>query len=121
MLNTDLYNDHVRNKMTVRQFVDNIHHFNVNAPPATDIPVDFLEDIYFKISVDEIKREQNIFSSALKRGIVFIYTKTSVSHCWKRRWLVLCDLSLYIFRKPNVRFSSFFDILLFTFIILFFY
>jgi Sec7-like guanine-nucleotide exchange factor len=105
MLNTDLYNEHVKYKMTLKQFIDNIQYFNTNGPPATDIPVDFLEDLYFKIEIDEIKmeKERTLLPNALKRSWMFVYAKTGMgSSRWKRRWMVLSDNCLFIFRKYDV-------------------
>ena len=51
MLNTDLHNDGVKNKMTIEEFVRN----NRGIDDGKDLPVEFLESIYNEILRNEIK------------------------------------------------------------------
>ena len=51
MLNTDLHNDGVKNKMTIEEFVRN----NRGIDDGKDLPKEFLESIYYEILNNEIK------------------------------------------------------------------
>ena len=64
MLNTDAHNEHVQNKMTEKQFVENIHYTSGGG----DIPTDFLLDLYGRIVTSELKftREEMTFPDAIK-------------------------------------------------------
>lgn len=108
MLNTDAHNEHVQNKMTEKQFIENIHHTS----GGESVPTDFLEDLYERITTSEIKfsRNEMSFPDAIKMGHVFLHSKGSK---WHNRWLVLCNNQLLFFKKPFV--SVFFSFLCYVY------
>ena len=97
MLNTDAHNAHVQNKMTEKQFIENIHY----TQGGEAIPSDFLSDLYDRIISDEIKfkREEIAYPDAIRKGPVLVHSK---GHNWHERWLVLSNNKLLIFKKRAV-------------------
>ena len=55
MLNTDLHNPNMENKMSLENFVKNCRKIN----NGTDLPEQFLKDSYFEIKTQEIKTLQS--------------------------------------------------------------
>ena len=50
MLNTDLYNDQVKNKMTLQDFIRNNRGIDNN----NDVPLHILEELFYAIQKEEI-------------------------------------------------------------------
>ena len=109
MLNTDLHNPQVKNKMTEKQFIDNTQH------EKEDIPTEFLIDLFEKVCCEEIKfeKEDVFLPDAIKKGWFYLHSKNKMGR-WKRRWVVLTDSCLYIFKKPAVSQNSCLFYLLFV-------
>ena len=102
MLNTDAHNGNVQNKMTEKQFIENIHYTS----GGETIPTDFLCDLFSRILSDEIKfkREEIAFPDTVKVGTVFLHSKGSN---WHNRWLLLTKKRLLVFKKQGVRLNYF--------------
>ena len=100
MLNTDAHNNQVRNKMTEKQFIDNIRY----TQGGEKVPTEFLSELYERIREEEImlEPERACFPNATRKGWMYLHSKNSAvsGSRWKRRWVVLSDDCLYICRKP---------------------
>ncbi|EGC29468.1 hypothetical protein DICPUDRAFT_95946 [Dictyostelium purpureum] len=99
LLNTDSHNPVVKPTMTKPKFVKSLSKIN----GGKDLPSEFLEDIYDRILVDEIKMNPSgtLFPYAVKKGWLNIRVKGKVTDKWSRKWCVLSDGTLYFFRKPT--------------------
>eukprot|EP01102_Stenamoeba_stenopodia_P010173 TRINITY_DN3036_c0_g1_i1.p1 TRINITY_DN3036_c0_g1~~TRINITY_DN3036_c0_g1_i1.p1 ORF type:complete len:641 (-),score=108.55 TRINITY_DN3036_c0_g1_i1:351-2273(-) len=97
MLNTDIHNPNVKNKMTLPEFIKN----NKGINEGTDLPLEFIEDLYQRIKQDEIKfvKDAVRFPNAVKKGWVQMFVKGTMSASFKRRWCVLSDDCFHIFKK----------------------
>jgi hypothetical protein len=97
MLNTDMYNPHVKTKMTLAEFIRNNRGIN----EESDLPLEYLEDIYQRIRQEEIKlvRDELKLPNAVKKGWIQMLTKGAMGTSWKRRWCVLADDTIHIFKK----------------------
>ena len=106
MLNTDAHNNHVQDKMTEKQFIENIN-INLTSQGGESVPSVFLEDLYERITISEIKfsRAEMSFPDAIKMGHVFVHSKGSK---WHSRWLILSNNHLLFFKKPFVIIIFFF-------------
>ena len=98
MLNTDAHNSNVTDKMTQKQFIDNIHYIQ----GGESIPTLFLEDLYERIVHDEIKfnREDIRFLDAMKTDTIFLHGS---GNKWHKRYAVLTKTHLLLFKKQLVR------------------
>lgn len=99
MLNTDVHNPGVTSKMTEKQFIDNIQY----TQGGEDVPEDFLRDLYYRISSEEIKflKDEVRFPDAVKKGWLWVYTKNGISTSWVQRWVVLCTEFLHILKQAR--------------------
>ena len=97
MLKTDAHNDHVQDKMTEKQFIENIHYTS----GGESIPTSFLIELYHRIVTSEIKflREEMLLPDAIKMGHCFLHSK---GNKWHSRWLVLSNNHLLLYKKPYV-------------------
>jgi len=98
MLNTDAHNDNVKNKMTERQFLDNIYH----TAGGAEVPAAFLQDLYFRIVSEEIQleKEKALYPNATKKGFLYLHNK-SFGNSWKKRWVILSDNYIMICKKSG--------------------
>ena len=97
MLNTDLHNPQVVNKMTVEQWFRNNRGIGIG---GADLPKPLLEELYLAISKDEIKLEQREFIRSV--GCEGWLTKRGGRvHTWKRRWVILSGSVLYYFEDAK--------------------
>lgn len=64
MLNTDAHNSNIKKKMTELEFI----RINRGINSGTDLPAEYLADIYQRITCNEIKMERESFPDALKMG-----------------------------------------------------
>jgi brefeldin A-inhibited guanine nucleotide-exchange protein len=62
MLNTDLHNPQVKNRMTLQDFIKNNRGINDNA----DLPQEFLEEIYEEIDNNEIRMKDEMAETSAK-------------------------------------------------------
>eukprot|EP00727_Mastigamoeba_balamuthi_P008354 m51a1_g4140 putative ankyrin repeat-containing protein (800) ;mRNA; f:215536-218378 len=92
MLNTDLHNPRVKNKMSKAQFVKNNRGINEGA----DLPQEFLEAIYDRIEAEEITMDVD---TGEKNG--WLTKQGGRIKTWRRRWFVLKGNSLSYFRTPQ--------------------
>jgi cytohesin len=99
MLNTDLHNPAIKRekKMSKPQWQQHVRGIN----DGQDLPLDFVNDTYERIRVNEIKMESetNMFGGAGKKG--FCQKQGGKIRTWKRRYFVLSDHQLLYFRKPT--------------------
>jgi len=99
LLNTDLHHPYIKPTMTKSKFAKSLYKIN----NGKDLPLEYLEDIYDRISVDEIKMDPTgaLFPYAVKKGWLNIRVKGKVSDKWSRKWCVLSQGTLFFFRKPT--------------------
>jgi len=97
MLNTDLHNPQVANKMTLEQWFRNNRGIGIG---GADLPQQMLEELYHAISGEEIKLEQREFIRntncegwLIKRG--------GRVRTWKKRWVILSGSVLYYFEDAK--------------------
>jgi len=101
MLNTDLHNPAVKNKITKQQFFKNNRGINSGG----DLPEAFLSDIYDTIQKEEIKLEEidneasYTFFSPEREG--FLFKQGGRVKTWKRRNFILTGNCLYYFKDQN--------------------
>ena len=100
MLNTDAHNPAIKkqNKMTKAQFVGNNRGIN----GGSDLPPEFLQDLYDRIVEDEIKMDDDgsTYANAEKKG--YLTKQGGRIKTWKKRWFVLTNNCLYYFREKTV-------------------
>eukprot|EP01104_Vermistella_antarctica_P009523 TRINITY_DN2456_c0_g1_i3.p1 TRINITY_DN2456_c0_g1~~TRINITY_DN2456_c0_g1_i3.p1 ORF type:complete len:816 (+),score=216.67 TRINITY_DN2456_c0_g1_i3:397-2844(+) len=101
MLNTDAHNPAIRGKakMTKDQFLRNNRGIN----NGEDLPLTLLEGLYDRIIKEEIKMDMKSdkMANAERKGWVTFRPKKKALKIWKRRWFVLCDNTLFYFKKPG--------------------
>jgi cytohesin len=97
MLNTDLHNPSIKNKMTKEQFVKN----NTGTGLGEDLPREFLLDVYQRILEKEIKMEAEdaVFGNALVQKSGWLTKQGGRVKTWKRRWFILSGNVLYYFKE----------------------
>jgi len=102
MLNTDLHNPSVTKKMTQQEFVANNRGIN----DGGDLPKVFLEDLYQRISEEEIKTEAEQYPDALKRGYLYYEKRSRIRGKRKlyKYWWILDEESdgLYAYKRERV-------------------
>eukprot|EP01095_Lingulamoeba_sp_RSL-Kostka_P004167 TRINITY_DN15261_c0_g1_i1.p1 TRINITY_DN15261_c0_g1~~TRINITY_DN15261_c0_g1_i1.p1 ORF type:complete len:178 (+),score=41.57 TRINITY_DN15261_c0_g1_i1:27-536(+) len=84
--------------MTQKQFIRNNQGFNGGG----DLPIDYQQELYSRIVGEEIKMERELvrFPNSIKKGWAHIYCK-NISSAWKRRYIVLSDNCIFIFKKQE--------------------
>eukprot|EP01117_Protostelium_nocturnum_P001259 TRINITY_DN1157_c0_g1_i1.p1 TRINITY_DN1157_c0_g1~~TRINITY_DN1157_c0_g1_i1.p1 ORF type:complete len:1157 (+),score=243.01 TRINITY_DN1157_c0_g1_i1:169-3639(+) len=97
MLNTDLHNPQVKNKMSQADFIKRTR-------PIIDqnIPDEMLPSLYDKIAKNEIKMQSDttsMFGVAEKKG--WCSKQGGRFKTWKKRWFVLKDNCLYYFKSQQ--------------------
>ncbi|KAL1507822.1 hypothetical protein AB1Y20_007430 [Prymnesium parvum] len=93
MLNTDLHNPQVVNKMTLEQWFRNNRGIGVR---GADLPKQMLEELYNAIAKEEIKLEQREFIRTTNcEG--WLVKRGGRVQTWKRRWVILSGSVLYYF------------------------
>jgi cytohesin len=99
MLNTDLHNPAVKNKITKQQFFKNNRGINNGG----NLPEAFLSDIYDTIAREEIKMEESnneaasyTFFSPEREG--YLVKQGGRVKTWKKRWFILTGNCLYYFK-----------------------
>eukprot|EP01133_Synstelium_polycarpum_P007226 gene7226-8395_t len=99
LLNTDGHSPAIKPTMTKPKFIKSLARIN----NGKDLPVDFVEDLFDRISADEIKMDPAAaqFPYAVKKGWLNIRVKGKVTEKWSRKWCILSEGSLYFFRKPT--------------------
>ncbi|AMD19014.1 HBR113Cp [Eremothecium sinecaudum] len=65
MLNTDLHSSHIKNKMTLEEFIDN----NRGIDNGQDLPKDFIIQLYNEIADNEIKLQSEQHQAMIAGGI----------------------------------------------------
>eukprot|EP01116_Phalansterium_solitarium_P024696 TRINITY_DN9119_c0_g1_i1.p1 TRINITY_DN9119_c0_g1~~TRINITY_DN9119_c0_g1_i1.p1 ORF type:complete len:1155 (+),score=322.34 TRINITY_DN9119_c0_g1_i1:118-3465(+) len=97
MLNTDLHNASIKNKMTKAEFLRN----NRGIDTGNDLPAEYMTSLYDKILNNEIKldSEVSVFAKAEKMG--WCRKQGGRIKTWKNRWFVLKDNCLYYFRTKE--------------------
>eukprot|EP01094_Clydonella_sp_ATCC50884_P024167 TRINITY_DN5990_c0_g1_i1.p1 TRINITY_DN5990_c0_g1~~TRINITY_DN5990_c0_g1_i1.p1 ORF type:complete len:715 (+),score=262.20 TRINITY_DN5990_c0_g1_i1:38-2146(+) len=97
MLNTDLHNPSIKNKMTKEQFVRN----NSGTGLGEDLPKEFLHEMYNRILEKEIKMEaeEAVFGDALVNKSGWLTKQGGRVKTWKRRWFILSGNCLYYFKE----------------------
>eukprot|EP01094_Clydonella_sp_ATCC50884_P009422 TRINITY_DN1895_c0_g1_i1.p1 TRINITY_DN1895_c0_g1~~TRINITY_DN1895_c0_g1_i1.p1 ORF type:complete len:459 (+),score=150.04 TRINITY_DN1895_c0_g1_i1:140-1378(+) len=93
MLNTDAHNDNVFEKMNLKQFIRNCEGINDDE----DLPLEYLEDMYQRIYMEEISftREDARMPDAVRKDWLHVIYNNKM----RRRWLVLTNNCLLVFRK----------------------
>ncbi|CEF68287.1 MIP16918p [Strongyloides ratti] len=101
MLNTNLYNPNVKEKLTAEKFINMCRGANEGA----DLPREFLLSLYnnikneeFKMPTDEKDDLMNTFINPDKKG--FLWKKGSYK-TWKKRWFILSGKCLYYFENQG--------------------
>mmetsp|Transcript_37186 Transcript_37186/g.51337 ORF Transcript_37186/g.51337 Transcript_37186/m.51337 type:complete len:861 (-) Transcript_37186:1826-4408(-) len=96
MLNTDLHNPNIKNKMTEGQFVKN----NTNVGDFPDMPAEFLIELYNKIKDNEIKMSdgKGSLAGALKHSGLLMRNKRKA---WKPKYFVLRETVLFCFKSED--------------------
>lgn len=109
MLNTDLHNPSIKNKMTREQFVKN----NSNTGLKEDLAPEFLGQMYDAIKKREIKleTEDQTFGNSVIAKMGWMTKQGGRIKTWKRRWFILSDKVLYYFKEKVSSFSSSFTLL----------
>ncbi|KAF2072308.1 hypothetical protein CYY_006386 [Polysphondylium violaceum] len=99
LLNTDLHHPYIKPTMTKSKFAKSLYKIN----NGKDLPLEYLEDLYDRINVDEIKMDPTgaLFPYAVKKGWLNIRVKGKVADKWSRKWCVLSQGTLFFFRKPT--------------------
>jgi len=101
MLNTDAHSNQVKKKMTKQEFIHNCRGIN----DGEDFPTRFLEEIYERIVLDEIRLKEDgaLYPSAVKKGWITCKVTKGLKtiHKWKRRWFILLPDMLLYFKKPG--------------------
>jgi hypothetical protein len=108
MLNVDAHSDKVKKKMTKLQFIHNCRGINEGG----NLPTDFLEEIYDRITAEEIVilEESNspgtppsLYANSLKKGWITakISLGSKVLHKWRRMFFILMPSALYYFKKQG--------------------
>eukprot|EP01137_Pigoraptor_chileana_P023429 Opistho-2@89685 len=105
MLNTDLHNPSVKNKMTKDGFIRNNRGIN----DGKDLPREFLEALYDGIRNEEIKKPADeeegsdlwyvTFFNPEREG--WLTKQGGRQKNWKRRWFRLTNNCLYYFKNPE--------------------
>ena len=96
MLNTDLHNPSIKNKMTKEQFVKN----NTGTGLGEDLPREFLLEIYQRIFEKEIKMHaEEVFGNSLVQKNGWLTKQGGRIKTWKRRWFILSGNCLYYFKE----------------------
>eukprot|EP01127_Copromyxa_protea_P011477 TRINITY_DN2883_c0_g1_i1.p1 TRINITY_DN2883_c0_g1~~TRINITY_DN2883_c0_g1_i1.p1 ORF type:complete len:1558 (-),score=280.57 TRINITY_DN2883_c0_g1_i1:34-4707(-) len=98
MLNTDLHNPSIKNKMTKDQFLRN--NRGQWGPEHEDPPRDFYMKLYDAIAEEEIEfeREGYMFGGAERKGYL---KKFSPPRTWTKRYFILKESCLYYFKGPK--------------------
>jgi cytohesin len=91
MLNTDLHNPAIKNKMTRDEFIKNTRHI------SDELSTEFLTELYDNISRHEIKMDVDAFGDQEKSGFL---AKRQLAG-WKRKWFVLSNNNLYYFNDKD--------------------
>eukprot|EP00128_Syssomonas_multiformis_P016151 Colp12_sorted_trinity150504_noHs@24238 len=103
MLNTDLHNPSVKNKMNLEGFVKNNRGIN----EGKDLPRSFLEDLYNDFLTNELEmpKEEDGSDTSLtffnpeREG--YLVKQGGRFQNWKRRWFILTGNCLYYFKNPT--------------------
>lgn len=100
MLNTDLHNPAIKNKISRDAFVRNNRGIN----NGTDLPVALLQELYDTILKEEIRMEEDLlfqtFYNPEREG--YLAKQGGRVKTWKRRWFILTGNCLYYFKTPTV-------------------
>eukprot|EP00744_Colponema_vietnamica_P018251 GILI01025750.1.p1 GENE.GILI01025750.1~~GILI01025750.1.p1 ORF type:complete len:398 (+),score=87.51 GILI01025750.1:134-1327(+) len=106
MLNTDLHNPAVKNKMTKESFIS-LNRSNSHVPPASE---QILSELYDRITREEIQLspedtfhgEVATFIAPDMRGWLLKASHSTLSlTSYKRRWFTLTGKCLYYFESPS--------------------
>lgn len=100
MLNTDLHNPSIKNKMTCEQFIKN----NSNTGLGDDLPEDFLRAVYKRMEENEIKMDagdMNVFGNSVAVKMGWLTKQGGRIKTWKKRWFILSDGVLYYFKEKQ--------------------
>jgi len=99
MLNTDLHNPSIKNKMTCEQFVKN----NTDTGLEHDLSPEFLGRMYHCIKEKEIKmeNEDTAFGNSVAVKMGWMTKQGGRVKTWKRRWFILSDHVLYYFKEKQ--------------------
>lgn len=94
MLNTDAHNDNVFEKMNLKQFKRNCEGINDDE----DLPEEYLDDMYYRIAMEEISftREDARLPDAVRKDWLHVMYNNKQM---RRRWVVLTNNCLLLFRK----------------------
>lgn len=101
MLNTDLHNPAIKNKISREAFVRNNRGIN----NGSDVPQSLLLELYDTIQKEEIRMEEDVslltFYNPEREG--WLAKQGGRVKTWKRRWFILTGNCLYYFKDPSVR------------------
>jgi len=100
MLNTDLHNPSIKNKMTCEQFIKN----NSNTGLGDDLPEEFLTAVYKRMEENEIKMDagdMNVFGNSVAVKMGWLTKQGGRIKTWKKRWFILSDGVLYYFKEKQ--------------------
>eukprot|EP01090_Pellita_catalonica_P000583 TRINITY_DN10400_c0_g1_i1.p1 TRINITY_DN10400_c0_g1~~TRINITY_DN10400_c0_g1_i1.p1 ORF type:complete len:1254 (-),score=228.12 TRINITY_DN10400_c0_g1_i1:58-3819(-) len=97
MLNTDLHNPSITNRMTMAGWLSN----HARLAMQEEVPEEFLKGIYEKIKSEEIKMDSEgvMFGSAVKKG--FLTKQGGRYKNWKKRYFILSHNCLYYFKNKE--------------------